>query len=249
MSITKRFKLTNARVRDLPTHDETLIYWDTEISGFGVRVMAKSGTKTLILQRRTKLGRNTKLKLGRWPEISTDWARQRARELCRELAAGADPGMELRKARLAERERQQAPTVERLIAEWLAANETRWRPATLDAYRSWSEQHILPALGKRKAHEVTGADVRALYKAIVARGTASTANRVLNVLSVAYSWAIAGDHWPLIRAHPVRDAIGKASRVADSSGPGTRTTPNWRGSLPPCASAPIRRASSSSCCC
>jgi Arm DNA-binding domain len=154
MSITKRLRLTNARVRDLPPHEETYIAWDTEIPGFGVRVMAHTGTKTLLLQRRTRAGRNSKLKLGRWPEISTDWARQRARENIRALQAGEDPAAELKAARAAERERQRAPTVALLIAEWIAANQERWRPRTTSCYRSWSDAYILPSIGKCKAGEV-----------------------------------------------------------------------------------------------
>jgi integrase len=216
MSTAKRFKLTNARIRDLPARDATYIVWDDEIAGFGCRVMAKSGTKTLLLQRRTRAGRNCKLKLGRYPEVSTDWARQQAREYIRALQAGEDPAMEIHKARLAERERQRSPTVERLIAEWTAANEARWRTATLDAYRGWAKHGILPALGKKKAHEVVGSGIRQLYRSIVARGTASTANRTLNTLSAAYSWAISSDDWPLIKTNPVTYAIGRASRVADA---------------------------------
>jgi hypothetical protein len=192
--ITMKVKLTNARIRALPTTVETRVYWDDEISGLGVRKMANSGTATFILQRRTRRGRGVKIKLGRCAEVSAEWARQRARELIREIEAGGDPAAELKAQRNAERERQRSPTVALLIREWIAANQSGWRPSTITNYQRWADLHVLPRLGGRKAHEVEPADVRRWYRELVAAGSGpATVNRALAVLSSAYSWARSSD--------------------------------------------------------
>jgi integrase len=52
----------------------------------------------------------------------------------------------------------------------------------------WSK-HILPALGARKARDITRADVAKLHAAIAAGGHHVTANRVLTHLRAFYNWA------------------------------------------------------------
>ena len=59
-----KIRLTNARVRDLPTPEQTVVWWDHDVAGFGVRVLP-SGTKTYILQRRTRQGRGIKIRAAR----------------------------------------------------------------------------------------------------------------------------------------------------------------------------------------
>jgi integrase len=216
MTMTRKFKLTNARVRALPTTAETRVYWDADLAGFGVRKMGGSGTATFILQRRTRRGRGVKIKLGRCAEVSADWARQRARELIREIDAGGDPAADLKAARVAERERKRSPTVALLIREWLDVNKSGWRPSTVANYARWAGLHVLPKLGARKAHEVEPADVRRFYKDMVAAGSGpATVNRALAVLSSAYSWARSSDDWPTITSNPCLGAIGRRSKAAE----------------------------------
>jgi integrase len=214
--MTRKFKFTNARVRDLPVTSETRVYWDFDLPGFGLRKMANSGTATYILQRRTRKGRGIKLKLGRCAEVSTDHARQRARELIREIDAGADPAADLKAARVAERERKRAPTVALMIREWIDANAAGWRPSTVENYGRWTDLHVLPRLGARKAHEVEPGDVRRWYRELVAAGAGpATVNRALAVLSSAYSWARSSDEWPTIMSNPCLGAIGRRAKMAE----------------------------------
>ena len=114
--------------------------------------------------------------------MSADLARQRALDLVRDIDVGIDPAAELKAARVAERERQRAPTVERLVADWISAKASGWRPSTVDNYQLWADRHVLPVLGRRKAHEVEPADVRRWYRELAATGHGATANRALAVL-------------------------------------------------------------------
>jgi integrase len=211
----RKLNLTNARVRDLPTRDETVTYWDHDLAGFGVRIMGRSGTKTFILQRRTRRGRNLKIKLGRANEVSADWARRRALELIREIETGGDPAANLRAQRDAERERRRAPTVELMVKDWIEASSAGWRPSTLENYGRWSAMHVLPHLGRRKAAEVAPSDVRSWYRSLAATGRSVTANRCLAVLSSAFSWAVASDDWPTVTTNPCLRAISRREKAQE----------------------------------
>jgi integrase len=214
MEITMKVHLTSARVRALPTTAETYVVWD-HLAGFGVRVMARSGTKTYLLQRRTRKGRNVKMRLGRANEVSAEWARRRALDLVREIETGGDPAADLKAQRNAERERRKAPTVALLIGEWLAANRSGWRPSTVENYRRWADLHVLPRLGARKAHELEPGDVRRWYREMAAAGAgAATRNRALAVLSSAYSWAKSSDDWP-IAGNPCLGAVGRREKARE----------------------------------
>lgn len=63
--MNNRIKLTTTAVDKLRTADEqTLIYWDTQTPGLGVRV-SKSGKKSYFFQRRVKGGKERSISLGR----------------------------------------------------------------------------------------------------------------------------------------------------------------------------------------
>jgi hypothetical protein len=72
-------KLTEAFVRDLavPTTDE-MTAWEIDLRGFGLRARP-GGSKTWIVKYRTRHGRQRKRALGKWPTLSADEARRRAR--------------------------------------------------------------------------------------------------------------------------------------------------------------------------
>lgn len=84
-----------------------------------------------------------------------------------------------------------APT----LAQWL----TRWidqdvapprKPATTADYRSVVRTHIVPAIGSRRLDRLTAADVRALHRAVLAKGISpTTAAKVHRCLSRALTVA------------------------------------------------------------
>jgi integrase len=83
-------KLTTKRaVDDLPRPEEgQVLYWCTEMRGFGVRVGARD--KTFIVQRHVD-GKDRRITLGRYGEISLQKARQDAEQLNGEMTSGSDP--------------------------------------------------------------------------------------------------------------------------------------------------------------
>ena len=83
---------------------------DDELSGFALRVMA-SGARAFVLSYAIQ-GRQLRLTIGAWPAWSATAARERAKELRRQIDSGQDPLQE-------KRERREAPTVEDIAKDYL----------------------------------------------------------------------------------------------------------------------------------
>ena len=83
-------RITEMLVRNLPPPDQgNRITYDTEISGFGVRVTAKDA-KSFIINYRAD-GRERRYTIGKVPEWSVSAAREEAKRLKREIDVGGDP--------------------------------------------------------------------------------------------------------------------------------------------------------------
>src|SRR5689334_15545748 len=96
-------KLTDLDVRRLPAPAfGNCITYDTEVKGFGIRV-TKAGAKAFVLNYRAA-GRERRFTIGAYPDWSVAAARDRAKELKREIDRGGDPMTE-------RRERLAAPTI------------------------------------------------------------------------------------------------------------------------------------------
>ena len=80
---------TKTAVDEIP-HPETgqLVYWDTELTGFGV--LAGARQKTFVLERRIN-GKSRRVTLGRVGQITLQKARQDAQQLIGEMVGGTNP--------------------------------------------------------------------------------------------------------------------------------------------------------------
>jgi integrase len=94
-------RLTNLRVdrAKVPSSGQTFV-WCSQDRGFGVRLNS-SGTRTFVVQGRVE-GRERRISIGRRGVFTVDQARDRARELLRNMRMGIDPvGEKDKHARLA----------------------------------------------------------------------------------------------------------------------------------------------------
>src|SRR5262245_8772025 len=96
-----------------PPATGALTLWDDDpkAKGFGVRVYAGGGRAFFVNYRVD--GREKRHTIGRYPLWSVDAARERAKELRKEIDKGHDPAGE-------KRERRTAPTVHDLIDRYIA---------------------------------------------------------------------------------------------------------------------------------
>jgi integrase len=144
--------------------------WDSELKGFGVRVLP-TGLKVFMLQYRNSEGVSKRLKIGRYGVLTPDEARTQAKVHLGDVARGTDP-QEARAAAKA------APTIGEICDWYLVEAEAgrllgrKRRPikaSTLRMDRSRIECHIKPMIGSRKVAKLKTADFERL-QADIAEG-------------------------------------------------------------------------------
>lgn len=172
-------KLTKRSVEALPAGPENYFVWDSEISGFGVRVMP-SGVKTYQAQYR-KGGRTRRISLGRHGNITAEQARLKAREVMGLVAKGDNPAEEIAQER-------RAPSVAALCERFFETHvQERCKPSTAAEYRRAIHKFIVPAIGAFKVVDVERKDIAELHHKH--RAIPYQANRTLGVLSKMFNLA------------------------------------------------------------
>src|SRR5262249_5089557 len=122
-------------------------------------------------------------------------ARDKARELRREIEDGGDPLGEIE----AERE---APTVADLIERFRAEHLPRKRGRTASEYGYLLKLHIEPHFGQHtKVADVRFEDIDGLHRKITKAGSPYAANRTIGVLSKMFALAI---HWHMCETNPTK---------------------------------------------
>lgn len=118
------------------------------VAGFGLRV-TPAGCKTFVFSYRNAHGTSRLMKLGRYPALTVDDARELAKKRSQQVAHGNDP-LEDRKAL------KSAPTMADLAEEYLGtyAASKRLAPGTVAAARIVLG-YALPSLGKLRVAEAT----------------------------------------------------------------------------------------------
>ena len=174
-------KLTKRYVESLETAAKDYFVWDSEIIGFGIRVLP-SGAKTYQTQYRQG-GRTRRISLGRHGNITVDQARLKARQVMGLIATGENPAEELSQHR-------QAPTIAALCDRFFEAHvKQRCKPRTQAEYRRALNASIKPAIGAFKVGDVERRDIAELHHKH--RHIPYQANRMLSVLSKMFNMAFA----------------------------------------------------------
>ena len=161
------------------------IVWDMTLPGFGCRV-TPAGHKAFVIQYRVG-GRSRQVTLGDYGVLTVEQARDRAKKLLGDVAAGADPADEQEARQSAHRERLEAPTVADLLPAFLDHCRARCKPAVVDEYERIFNHDILPELGRQRVADLTTKRVTALHVSM--RKHRYAANRALARLSTFCTWA------------------------------------------------------------
>jgi integrase len=145
-----------------------VVLWDTQVKGFGVRVRG-SGTKTYVVRYRLGTGRGAPIRNYTIGPHGSPWtpdtARAEAVRILGLVETGADPAGK----RVDDRE---ALSVAALCDLYLAEGCATKKPSTLYTDRGRIERHIKPLLGRKKAKDVTRADVQRFMQDVAAGKTA-----------------------------------------------------------------------------
>ncbi len=189
-------KLTTDSVRKIgaPTTG-AVTAWDTEVTGFGVRAYA-SGVKSFFLNYRLN-GREKRHTIGAFPTWSVAAARERAKELRKQVDGGDDPAGE-------RRERREAPTVQDIIDRYISDHLPKLACKDEDDPRHKDTKRMLAEIGKHLGvhtlvRDVHNGDVQDMHRKITGSGRPVRANRVLAVCSKMFSLSLvakAGENKP-----------------------------------------------------
>ena len=134
-------------------------------------------------------GREKRLSLGVYPDVSLGPARKRRDEQRSLLADGIGLG-ENRKAKKAAGAERKANTFEVVAREWLASHLSKWSKSNAAKTSSLFERDIFPWIGKRPIAEVTSPELLRLLRRTEERGAIETAHRALSKCGQVFRYGV-----------------------------------------------------------
>ncbi|CAH1207469.1 putative protein IntB [Candidatus Nitrotoga sp. BS] len=196
--------LTDTAVKNVKPGDKTARLFD----GGGLYLeVAPAGGKWWRLKYRYD-GKEKRLSLGVYPDVSLKDARQRRSDARKLLADGVDPS-ENRKAVKAAKTERGANSFEVIAREWFAKNSATWSENHGSRIIRRLERDIFPWIGGRPIAEIKAQELLATLRRVEERGAVETAHRAHQNCGQVFRYAI---------------ATGRAER--DPS-------PDLKGALPP----------------
>lgn len=196
--------LSDTAIRNVKPADKPLRMFD----GGGMYLeVSPAGGKLWRLKYRFD-GKEKRLALGTYPEISLSIARERREDARKLLALGIDPSVH-RKIERAAKEERAANSFEIIAREWFAKHSPNWAKSHADKIIQRLEKDVFPWLGGRPIAEINAPEVLTVLRRIEARGALDTAHRAHQNCGQVFRYAV---------------ATGRAER--DPSG-------DLRGAIPP----------------
>ncbi len=135
-------------------------------------------------------GKEKRLSLGVYPDVSLKDARERHTQARKLLADDVDPS-EHRKAFKAARAQKVANSFEVVVREWLAKNSHNWSQGHGHRILQRLEKDILPWIGKHPIADIKPPQLLTALRRIEERGAIETAHRVLQNCGQVFRYAVA----------------------------------------------------------
>ncbi len=196
--------LTDTAIRKAKSRLKPWCLYDTR--GLYIEI-AVSGSKLWRLKYRLK-GKEKRLALGAYPDVSLAMARERAQRARTLVADGINPLVH--KAAVATAEAAQ-DTFETVAMEYIAL---KLRPTKATSHVGRVEarfkRDVFPYIGDRKMPEITTPELLAVLRRIEGRGAIETAHRALQTISQAFRYGIATGR---ATTDPSRDLRGALTQV------------------------------------
>ena len=152
-------------------------------------------------------GKERKLALGRYPEVSLSEARKRRDAAREQIALGNDPAREKQRAK-ARAHLSSENTFAAIAAEYCEKRkrdgQKRWAPSTATRCE-FLLSRISLSIGKMPIAEIEPADVLAAVRKMEAKGRLESARRTLQLASAVFRYAVATARLP---SDPTRDLRG-----------------------------------------
>ena len=225
--------LTDVAVRNAKPREQSFKVSD----GKGLYLQVEpNGSKLWRLKYRHQ-GKERKLALGMYPEITLGQARERQLEARRLLANDIDPGEHKRQAKRAARVAA-ANTFEAIAREWFAKFSPGWAESHSSKVLLRMENNLFPWLGARPITALEADELLETIRRVEARGALDTAHRCLGYCGQVFRYAIATGR---ARRNPAADLRGALppthakhfASITDPEGVGEllRAIEGYRGNL------------------
>lgn len=191
-------KLGRRAVSGLPRVTRPTIFYDADLTGFGIKVMP-TGAQSWVIEYRPGAGgrgiAKRRMVIGTPATLTPEQARGEAERLLARVKLGADPAAERTAARKAE-------TVGDLLDTFITKHlEAKRKAGTIRLTTGYIEKHIRPALGTKKAIAVTHSDVDRLHRKIGLTHPV-TANRVVSLVGTVFTYGLRTKALPAGAANP-----------------------------------------------
>lgn len=202
--------------------------WDSQVSGFGVRI-GLTGIKTFVVRYRAEGGgRNAPKRyvtVGRYGALTVEQARKKAKEVLASVTVGNDPAsernakrLELKVSGLIDLYEEEGCYIQRGMRQGEPMKE-RTKTYTIARLR----HHVVPLLGTKRVTEVGAGDIERFFRdvttgksasdekmghrrRIIVRGGAGAARKVFRDLSAVFSFAVRRS---IVPANPCEKAVVK----------------------------------------
>ncbi len=178
-------KLTNTAA--LKAKPEAKPYKMADGGGMYLEVMP-NGSKYWRLKYRVA-GKEKRLALGVYPDVSLKDARARRDEARKLLANGDDPGA-VKQAQKRQAKLSTANSFEAIAREYHALKTPMWSQHHATDWINTLEREVFPKFGHRPLAEIETPDVLDILRALEARGTFEIRARVLQRVRAVFSFAI-----------------------------------------------------------
>jgi len=182
-------------------------------------------------------GKEKRLSMGVYPDVSLKGARERRDEARRLLADGIDPS-EHRKALRTARVDMAANSFEVVAREWFAARVATWSASHADRIIRRLERDIFPWIGGKPVSEIGPPELLAVVRKIEKRGALETAHRALSNCGQVFRYAVATGRAERDPAGDLRGALPpvKGEHFAATTDPARlaeilRAIDDYRGTL------------------
>lgn len=178
--------LTDAKVRSAKADERPVKLSD----GGGLHLLVSTSGGRMWRMSYRFGGKQKTLALGRYPSVSLADARNRRDAAKRTLAAGLDPGAQLRLQRVA-RSVAAANTFDAIAAEYMEKLRREGRADATMTKVEWLVDFARPDLGRRPIAEISAAEVLVVLRKVEKRGRLETARRLRSTIGSVFRYAIA----------------------------------------------------------
>ena len=156
-------------------------------------------------------GKEKRLALGVYPDVSLSLARER-RETARKLLANeVDPGVVKQQSKSTSRE-SAANSFEAIAREWFAKFSPQWAPSHADKIIRRLENDAFPWIGSKPVADITPPQLLAVIRRTETRGALDTAHRVKQNCGQVFRYAVATGRAERDPSQDLKDAIPSARK-------------------------------------